>query len=94
MRFAAFPRDRRSRRMFVSLLSVRDHQFSCLRANTSTCDFGHRSLTRPAAESTPLLPNTRSGKILRRFLKAKEAGVDAGDVSPWKVELPLPWSSQ
>ena len=27
------------------------------------------------------LPKTRSGKILRRFLKAKEAGVDAGDVS-------------
>ncbi len=26
-------------------------------------------------------PKTRSGKILRRFLKAKEAGVDAGDVS-------------
>ncbi len=27
------------------------------------------------------LPKTRSGKILRRFLKAKEMGVDAGDVS-------------
>lgn len=27
------------------------------------------------------LPKTRSGKILRRFLKAKEAGIDAGDVS-------------
>jgi len=27
------------------------------------------------------LPKTRSGKILRRFLKAKELGVDAGDVS-------------
>ena len=27
------------------------------------------------------LPKTRSGKILRRFLKAKEAGVDVGDVS-------------
>ena len=27
------------------------------------------------------LPKTRSGKILRRFLKAKEQGVDAGDVS-------------
>jgi acetyl-CoA synthetase len=27
------------------------------------------------------LPKTRSGKILRRFLKAKEMGIDAGDVS-------------
>ncbi|MGA9529454.1 MAG: acetate--CoA ligase [Terriglobales bacterium] len=27
------------------------------------------------------LPKTRSGKILRRFLKAKELGIDAGDVS-------------
>jgi acetyl-CoA synthetase len=27
------------------------------------------------------LPKTRAGKILRRFLKVKEAGVDAGDVS-------------
>jgi acetyl-CoA synthetase len=27
------------------------------------------------------LPKTRSGKILRRFLKAKEMGVDAGDIS-------------
>ena len=27
------------------------------------------------------LPKTRSGKILRRFLRAKEMGVDAGDVS-------------
>jgi acyl-coenzyme A synthetase/AMP-(fatty) acid ligase len=26
------------------------------------------------------LPKTRSRKILRRFLKAKEAGLDAGDV--------------
>jgi acetyl-CoA synthetase len=27
------------------------------------------------------LPKTRSGKILRRFLKAKETGKHAGDVS-------------
>jgi acetyl-CoA synthetase len=26
-------------------------------------------------------PKTRSGKILRRFLKAKELGLDAGDFS-------------
>lgn len=32
-------------------------------------------------EFVAALPKTRSGKILRRFLKAKEAGVDAGDVS-------------
>ncbi len=32
-------------------------------------------------EFVPSLPKTRSGKILRRFLKAKEQGVDAGDVS-------------
>ena len=28
------------------------------------------------------LLNTRWGKIVRRFLNAKEAGVDAGDVYP------------
>jgi acetyl-CoA synthetase len=32
-------------------------------------------------EFVSALPKTRSGKILRRFLKTKEAGVDAGDVS-------------
>src|SRR5208282_4252318 len=88
MRFAAFLRDRRSRPMFVPLLAVLDHQFSCLRANTSTCDFGHRSLTRPAAESTPSLAKTRSGKILRRFLKTKEAGVDAATSHHGRLNFP------
>ncbi len=37
--------------------------------------------TPAALEFVAALPKTRSGKILRRFLKAKEAGVDAGDVS-------------
>jgi acetyl-CoA synthetase len=37
--------------------------------------------TPAALEFVASLPKTRSGKILRRFLKAKEAGVDAGDVS-------------
>jgi acetyl-CoA synthetase len=37
--------------------------------------------TPSALEFVASLPKTRSGKILRRFLKAKEAGVDAGDVS-------------
>jgi len=37
--------------------------------------------TPSALEFVAALPKTRSGKILRRFLKAKEAGVDAGDVS-------------
>jgi acetyl-CoA synthetase len=37
--------------------------------------------TPAALEFVTALPKTRSGKILRRFLKAKEAGVDAGDVS-------------
>jgi acetyl-CoA synthetase len=37
--------------------------------------------TPSAVEFVAALPKTRSGKILRRFLKAKEAGVDAGDVS-------------
>jgi acetyl-CoA synthetase len=37
--------------------------------------------TPSALEFVSALPKTRSGKILRRFLKAKEAGVDAGDVS-------------
>jgi len=32
-------------------------------------------------EFVTALPKTRSGKILRRFLKAKELGTDAGDVS-------------
>jgi len=32
-------------------------------------------------EFVAALPKTRSGKILRRFLKAKEMGIDAGDVS-------------
>ena len=37
--------------------------------------------TPSALEFVASLPKTRSGKILRRFLKAKEAGIDAGDVS-------------
>ena len=34
-----------------------------------------------ALEFVTALPKTRSGKILRRFLKAKETGTEAGDVS-------------
>src|SRR5438309_1481867 len=34
-----------------------------------------------ALEFVASLPKTRSGKILRRFLKAKEAGQDVGDIS-------------
>ncbi len=34
-----------------------------------------------ALEFVASLPKTRSGKILRRFLKAKEAGVEPGDIS-------------
>ena len=37
--------------------------------------------TPAAIEFVAALPKTRSGKILRRFLKAKELGMDAGDVS-------------
>jgi len=37
--------------------------------------------TPSSLEFVASLPKTRSGKILRRFLKAKEAGIDAGDVS-------------
>src|SRR6201998_4004810 len=37
--------------------------------------------TPAALEFVASLPKTRSGKILRRFLKAKETGKDAGDVS-------------
>ncbi len=37
--------------------------------------------TPSSLEFVASLPKTRSGKILRRFLKAKEVGVDAGDVS-------------
>ena len=32
-------------------------------------------------EFVPSLPKTRSGKIMRRVLKAKELGMDPGDVS-------------
>jgi len=34
-----------------------------------------------AIEFVPLLPKTRSGKIMRRVLKAKELGTDPGDIS-------------
>ena len=37
--------------------------------------------TPSALEFVTALPKTRSGKILRRFLKAKETGKDVGDVS-------------
>jgi acetyl-CoA synthetase len=37
--------------------------------------------TPSALEFVSSLPKTRSGKILRRFLKAKETGKDAGDIS-------------
>jgi acetyl-CoA synthetase len=37
--------------------------------------------TPSSLEFVASLPKTRSGKILRRFLKAKETGADAGDVS-------------
>jgi acetyl-CoA synthetase len=37
--------------------------------------------TPSALEFVAGLPKTRSGKILRRFLKAKETGADVGDVS-------------
>ena len=53
-----------------------------------------------ATPSTPkfvtALPGTRSGNILRRFLKAREASVDAGDVSTKEPETgpPFPQSSQ
>ena len=32
-------------------------------------------------EFVTALPKTRSGKIMRRLLKARETGADAGDVS-------------
>jgi acetyl-CoA synthetase len=36
----------------------------------------------PAAiDFVPGLPKTRSGKIMRRYLKAKELGTDTGDLS-------------
>jgi acetyl-CoA synthetase len=37
--------------------------------------------TPSSLEFVTALPKTRSGKILRRILKAKEAGLDAGDIS-------------
>ena len=32
-------------------------------------------------EFTPSLPKTRSGKIMRRLLKARELGLDPGDIT-------------
>ena len=32
-------------------------------------------------EFTPTLPKTRSGKIMRRVLKAQELGLDPGDIT-------------
>ena len=32
-------------------------------------------------EFTPALPKTRSGKIMRRLLKARELGLDPGDIT-------------
>ncbi|GIS81464.1 MAG: hypothetical protein CM1200mP15_00960 [Dehalococcoidia bacterium] len=32
-------------------------------------------------EFTPTLPKTRSGKIMRRLLKARELGLDPGDIT-------------
>jgi acetyl-CoA synthetase len=32
-------------------------------------------------EFVPSLPKTRSGKIMRRVLKARELGVEPGDIS-------------
>ena len=29
----------------------------------------------------PVLPKTRSGKIMRRLLKANELGIDPGDIT-------------
>jgi acetyl-CoA synthetase len=37
--------------------------------------------TPSAIEFVSALPKTRSGKILRRYLKAKEQGIDPGDIS-------------
>ncbi len=37
--------------------------------------------TPSAVEFVSALPKTRSGKILRRYLKAKEQGIDPGDIS-------------
>jgi acetyl-CoA synthetase len=37
--------------------------------------------TPSAIEFVAALPKTRSGKILRRYLKAKEQGIDPGDIS-------------
>ena len=40
-------------------------------------------------EFVETLPKTRSGKIMRRVLKAKEMGIDPGDISTLE-ECPLP----
>ena len=37
--------------------------------------------TPAACECVPRLPKTRSGKIMRRLLKAQELGLDPGDVT-------------
>ena len=45
--------------------------------------------TPSSLEFVASLPKTRSGKILRRFLKAKKQGIDAGDVSTMEGEKVL-----
>ena len=41
-----------------------------------------------AREFADSLPHTRSGKIMRRLLKARELGEDEGDTSTLESELP------
>jgi len=68
------------------VLNVAGHRIGT--AEVESALVSHPAVAEAAAIGVPdplkgeaSLPKTRSGKILRRFLKAKEQGVDAGDVS-------------
>jgi acetyl-CoA synthetase len=41
----------------------------------------------------PSIPKTRSGKIMRRLLKARELGLPEGDISALESEEPAPHSA-
>jgi acetyl-CoA synthetase len=68
-----------------AFVTVRSGHFASDQLATLLIEHVRRELgpiaTPAAIEFVTALPKTRSGKILRRFLKAKEQGLDPGDIS-------------
>jgi len=68
-----------------AFVTVRAGHVASEQLGTQLIDHVRRELgpiaTPAAIEFVAALPKTRSGKILRRFLKAKEQGIDPGDIS-------------